>query len=455
MDMDKPPLFLRFLFRLFVASRWWRSRVTKFGMIIVMSTIFSGVFGLDTWKSLAYQLFSLLFLLLLIASLASLWLKAKVNLKRVLPRYAMINQVIEYQVVIQNLTNKQQIGLSFLEQLPEACPSWQSFSQIKEPAEDKRNWFDRKGGYYRLLWLIRRQRGGLVNEIDLPIIPAQQTVTAKVKLLPIRRGSIYFNQALIGMPEPLGLFKSYTKILLPQSLLVLPKSYPLPRQFILAGGRKLQPGGMTLASNLGDSREFVSLREYRSGDPIRHIHWKSWARLGKPIVKEYQEEYFQRFGLILDSFSGFEFDPIFEEAVSVAASFAKQLSTQEGLLDLMFIGQQAHHLTVGRGIDSSERVLQILAVAKTCQKHDITVLEALVIEHLPCLSACVVVLLQWDLARKQFVELLKRQNVSVLVLVLMAQQDIEMQQQQQSLNSSDCKIVPIHMATIAEDLMQL
>ena len=38
------------------------------------------------------------------------------------------------------------------------------------------------------------------------------------------------------------------------------------------------------------------------GDPLRKIHWRSWARRGKPVVKEYQEEYFSRIALVLDTF---------------------------------------------------------------------------------------------------------------------------------------------------------
>ena len=61
-----------------------------------------------------------------------------------------------------------------------------------------------------------------------------------------------------------------------------------------------------MASSVGESEEFVSLRDYRRGDPMRHIHWKSWAKTGKPIVKEFQDEFFVRHALILDTFAGGE-----------------------------------------------------------------------------------------------------------------------------------------------------
>lgn len=57
-----------------------------------------------------------------------------------------------------------------------------------------------------------------------------------------------------------------------------------------------------LSSSTGDAIEFVGTRDYREGDPPRNIHWRSWARRGAPVVKEYQEEYFCRIALILDTF---------------------------------------------------------------------------------------------------------------------------------------------------------
>ena len=46
----------------------------------------------------------------------------------------------------------------------------------------------------------------------------------------------------------------------------------------------------------------MSLRDYRPGDPLQRIHWKSFARTGDPVVREYQDEFFERHALILDTF---------------------------------------------------------------------------------------------------------------------------------------------------------
>ena len=85
--------------------------------------------------------------------------------------------------------------------------------------------------------------------------------------------------------------------------LVYPRFYSM-ESFQLPLGRRYQPGGIPLASHTGDSLEFMGTREYRPGDPIKHIHWRSWARVGKPVVMEFQEEFFSRIGIILVERSG-------------------------------------------------------------------------------------------------------------------------------------------------------
>jgi hypothetical protein len=83
-------------------------------------------------------------------------------------------------------------------------------------------------------------------------------------------------------------------------VIALPKRYRIP-PLALPGARKFQQGGVSLSASIGDSEEFLSLRDYRPGDPLQRLHWKSFARTGKPIVKEYQDEFFERHALVLDT----------------------------------------------------------------------------------------------------------------------------------------------------------
>ena len=154
----------------------------------------------------------------------------------------------------------------------------------------------------------------------------------RLALDPVRRGRVTFTATSVARRDPLGLVRALRRQPAPDTLLVLPRRYPLPA-VALPGARRYQPGGIALASSVGDSEEFVSLRDYRPGDPLKRIHWRSWARTGKPVVREYQDEFFVRHALVLDTFARTDQGERLEAAVSVAASLACAFETGEALLD--------------------------------------------------------------------------------------------------------------------------
>jgi uncharacterized protein (DUF58 family) len=222
----------------------------------------------------------------------------------------------------------------------------------------------------------------------------------------------------VARPDPLGLFRAFAEVPLPQSVLILPKRYPLP-PIALPGTMKYQQGGVALASNVGRSDEFVALRDYRQGDPLRHIHWRSWARAGKPVVKEFEDEFFVRHALILDTFAQYSHSESFEEAASIAASFACTIQTQESLLDLLFIGSESYCFTAGRGVAHGEQLLEILASVRPSQERAFHKLERLVLNHINKVSGCIFVFLAWDKERREFVNKIRTLGVPMLVLVVL------------------------------------
>jgi hypothetical protein len=46
--------------------------------------------------------------------------------------------------------------------------------------------------------------------------------------------------------------------------------------------------------------ELFGVREYRAGDPLRRIHWRSSARLGELVVREYEPPGVQTVGIFCD-----------------------------------------------------------------------------------------------------------------------------------------------------------
>lgn len=121
-----------------------------------------------------------------------------------------------------------------------------------------------------------------------------------------------------------------------------------------------QPGGVALASKAGESMDLLGVRPYRPGDPVRDLHARTWARTGSPAVREYQQEYFTRVGVIVDPS-----DPdVLEEALELAAGVLAHLSRGDALIDVLVVGQEIHELTLGRSLGRLDRALELLAAAE-------------------------------------------------------------------------------------------
>src|SRR5438876_529434 len=265
--------------------------------------------------------------LLVVAAAWSVVFRVRLDIQRVLPRFVTAGAPAVYRLVIRNGTVRPQRGLVLLEDLADPSPSFDEFLRAREPGEERRNWFDRTVGYPRWAWLIERRRGAGTAPRPLPPLPAGGAREVEVALLPLRRGRLAFTGVTIGRPDLFGLVNALVTIPLPGALIVLQKRYAVP-DLALPGVRKYQRGGVALAGAVGDSEEFVSLRDYRPGDPLRRVHWRSAARVGRPVVKEYQDEFFVRHALVLDTFAEHEESDVFEEAVSVAASRSEEHTSE-------------------------------------------------------------------------------------------------------------------------------
>jgi uncharacterized protein (DUF58 family) len=262
---------------------------------------------------------------------------------------------------------------------------------------------------------MERKRGARIRELLLPGLPPGRETDVTVEIEPLRRGRLNLVTSVLARPDPFGLVKALHYVEHSDTVLILPKRYVLP-PVDLPGQAKYQQGGVNMASSVGQSEEFIALRDYRPGDPLRNIHWRSFARTGRPIVREFQDEFFVRTALVLDTF-GTDLD-VFEAAVSVAASFAVALETQEALLDLLFIGPAAYCFTIGRGVGQTERVLEVLAEVQATPEKPFSDLSTLVLGHSPAVSGCICIFLAWDEPRRDFVGRLQSMEIPTTVILL-------------------------------------
>jgi len=410
--------FLYQIFRVFSATQSrMKKRFTVGGAFVLCGLAVTALFGLDTSRMMIYQAFTFLFALMVVSYAHSLFFRAEFSVKRIIPRFGTVGEPLRYQLVVTNESARTQTGLSLLEDLGESFPTYEEFIASREPDEENRNGFDRYVGYYRWQWIISRKTKGGVKEQSLPFMKSGKTVEIQSEVIPFHRGRLYLTGVTIARKDPFGLMKTSLTVRENQAVQVLPKRYPI-RAIQFPGIKKYQRGGVAMTSSVGESEDFVSLRDYRAGDPMRRIHWKSWAKIGKPIVKEYQEEYFVRHALVLDTFLDSDFSEVFEAGVSVAASFASSIQTMESLLDLMFVGGESYCFTAGRALSSKARILEILASVRLCRDKPFHTLSGSVVNRISMLSGCICILLSWDDERRDFIDQLKRHGIPLLVLVV-------------------------------------
>ena len=388
---------------------WFTRRLTPGGWMVFVGLVLTGGMATDTEQSLGYQVFALLLSLAVSAVAIAPLFRLRFSAERLLPKFGSAGQPLRYSVSIRNRSGKVQPGLHVLDGLADPRPTFEEFLALIHATKGRKSLRFADAPDLRRVRAIKPQL--------LPPLPPHGIGDVEIELVPLRRGVLHFDSVTVARPDPFMLFRAFSTVQRPGSITILPKRYSLP-PIALPGSQQYQHGGVALASSIGESEEFVSLRDYRPGDPLRRIHWRSWAKTGRPVVKEFQDEFFVRHALILDTFTEPHDAALFEEAVSVAASFASTIDTQESLLDLLFIGPEAFCFTIGRGIAHAEQMLEILASVKPSQEKKFAALEQLVVEHASAVSGCICIFLAWDESRRRLVRKLTALGLPVLVLIV-------------------------------------
>lgn len=288
--------------------------------------------------------------------------------------------------------------------------------RVKNPS--RRAIFDLSAGYFPLPSVFVPSK----EDVILGELGPGAGAAVPVVLRPLRRGVFELPALKVYTSFPFGVFRHEVGRLAAHRLLVLPRFHPLTSIDIPIGTR-YQPGGIALTSNVGESPEYIGNREYRPGDPARRIDFRSWARLGRPVLREYQEEYYCRVALILDTFIAKRAMPTggfreLEGAVSLAAAVADCLARGEHIIDLFAAGPELHVFRAGRHTAHFDNILEILAGVERCASNPFELIAPALADELGNISAVVCVLLDWDASRELLVRTAREAGCSVKVIVV-------------------------------------
>ena len=186
------------------------------------------------------------------------------------------------------------------------------------------------------------------------------------------RGRFEIGPMSVRVSDPFGLVELGRTFRTTVPLTVTPRTVPLAN--IPLGGAWTGSGDNRPRSFATGSAEDVTVRDYRQGDDLRRVHWRSSAKLGELMVRREEQPWQSRATLFLDNrliaHRGQGIASSLEAAVSAAASIAVHLTHRGFAVRLVTAtGEEpgsAWHL---RGADlNAAPLLESLAVVQSVQR---------------------------------------------------------------------------------------
>lgn len=184
--------------------------------------------------------------------------------------------------------------------------------------------------------------------------------------------------------DPLGLFERTHDRRQAVDLFVHPRTLPLEG---LSLGQMRDLEGLPDQHLARDDVSFHALRDYQPGDDLRHVHWKSTARTGTLMVREYEQTRRSHFVVALSTHPGEYRDADeFETAISVTGSVGLRALRDSRTLDVRTSEGKIRAETGRRFLDS-------LSAIETTKPRDggIVALAGILAAHSPDAAVAILI----------------------------------------------------------------
>ncbi len=309
-----------------------RLRFTREGRIIVLLSVGVGFAAINTGNNLLYLLLGWLLSFIIASGILSEMTLKRLTVERRPPPRVFAGEPFLMEVVIEN-----------------AKPNRASFSievedLVGSTPLDKRCYFLK--------------------------IPAAKSQRTSYRHTFIRRGLYTLTGYRLATKFPFALFRKSRDVDSPLEVLVYPARVTVPRPPPRTTSR-----GEAVANRLGRRGEFFGLREHRASDDRRDVHWKSSARTGRLLVREYEDELARKVVIGVDNALPLDVREAFadgamtpaveaqvaavERAISVAASLAAAYLEVGWTVELVARGT---HVPAGVGRMHEAKIMRTLAL---------------------------------------------------------------------------------------------
>ncbi|MFT5690726.1 MAG: hypothetical protein ACI92E_000049 [Oceanicoccus sp.] len=137
------------------------------------------------------------------------------------------------------------------------------------------------------------------SEIEIVTLKNKSEQLLRLHLPAKERGFFTPDRVLVETQYPIGLLRAWTWIALDIGAVIYPK--PMASELIASSTSDRDEGEVIPVSGTDD---FYQFREYQVGDPLKHIHWKSFSKGQELQTKQFASYREQRLWLDWDNFSG-------------------------------------------------------------------------------------------------------------------------------------------------------
>ncbi|MFA6716527.1 MAG: DUF58 domain-containing protein [Victivallaceae bacterium] len=159
--------------------------------------------------------------------------------------------------------------------------------------------------YYRQSIIVREKCGFTENQVfnyAVPPMKPHERLQIDRQIPAMKRGFFKLSRISLLSGDPAGLFKRRRVFNIPGEVMIYPKIINLSNLPIRFKRRIMPAPTGRLLGVAGQGLSFFGIREYRSTDEMRFIHWKATAAKGRLMVKEFEANTLDRVIILLDSY---------------------------------------------------------------------------------------------------------------------------------------------------------
>ncbi|WP_166827808.1 DUF58 domain-containing protein [Thalassoroseus pseudoceratinae] len=208
-------------------------------------------------------------------------------------------------------------------------------------------------------------------------IPANESRVARYQLELRDRGRYQLGPVSIETRYPLGIVERGITIDLPGEIIVFPRIGRLTPAWFRQHGHADEIVHRSDTKRGVYDDEFHRIREYRPGDNPRAIHWRSSARQGDLMIREFHQSRNQDLVILLDLWNPDSQDSAAIDRVELAISFAATISrtqmlrSRDSRVMLGAAGERFESWLGATGPAGLESLMKLLATLQSAAKPDL------------------------------------------------------------------------------------